>query len=478
MRTSSLLAGLFALLIVGGVAFGAGYFVAKTEFESAPKTEPVVAKDDTLDKPVFDEGPLQAPDKNAANTEATTDIQPKVAGTDPDQPATTTNEQPADDLPKPADTSVEAQPKPGVPTTEDLEAAEVGNALEEIKKKLGDLKDIDTIDPESFEEMLNGPKVDFSATVSGQVVDASGVPVAGAEVRATFSEDYTSEDAGNSVRFVTSIGDSNSGSVIATTDGGGYFTAEINRKISEKARLSAGLTANADGYAESKKNSATLKNGETKEGIKLVLRGAGGVTGRVVDSSGRGVEGVTVGLNSAGGNSFGDNIEFNYGGSSKYSAKTDVGGNFNIEGVPEGRYKFKLSGSGYRQVSGPTEVDVKTGLIERAATDFQVAVTSSVRIAFIDVDGKPIQGWANVKFLDDSGKTVKQLNGPVKADGVFEQNDPPAGTFSVEIKLWGYKTHKVNATLLDGQRFDFGTITLERDENASGGSTVIIPDDE
>lgn len=478
MRTSSLLAGLFALLIVGGVAFSAGYFVAKTEFESAPKTEPVVAKDDAFDTPVLDQGPLKAPDKDSTNTKTKDEPQPKVGGTDADQPTATATDQPTDNLPKPADTSVDAQPEPGVPTAKDLKKAELGNALEEIKKKLGDLKDLDTIDSETFEEMLNGPKVDFSATVSGQVVDGSGVPVAGAEVRATFSEDYTSDDEGRSMRFVTSIGDGNAGTVIATTDGGGYFTADINRKISEKARLNAGLTANADSYAESKKNSVTLKNGETKEGIKLILRGAGGITGRVVDSTGRGVEGVTVGLNSAGGNVFGDNVEINFGGSSKYSAKTDVGGNFSIEGVPEGRYKFKLSGSGYRQVSGPTEADVKTGLIERAATDFQVAVTSSIRIAFTDAEGKSIQGWANVKFLDDSGKSVKQLNGPVKEDGVFEQNDPPAGTFSVEIKLWGYKTHRVNATLTESQRFDFGTITLEKDENASGGSTVIIPDDE
>lgn len=478
MRTSTLLGAFLALVVVGGVSFGAGYFMAKEEFQGAPRSEPVVAQDDSDKRPTLDDSaPLEATGKSGANPdEAGEQPQPKL-NAKPEGETKPTIEQPEGADVNAVNDAVEAQPKETTPAKR-TEADEIAEALGGLKKKLGDLKDLEKMRPEDIEEMINGPKVDFSATVAGQVLDGVGVPIAGAEIHASFSENYTSEGEGRSVRFVTSIGDGG-GEVIATTDGGGYFTATINRKVSEKAGLNAALTATADGYAESKKNTVALKNGDNKEGIKLELRGAGGVTGRVVDASGRGVEGVSVGLNSAGGSFYGgDSIDIDFGGGSKYSAKTDVGGNFNIEGVPEGRYKFKLSGAGYRQVAGPTEVDVKSGLVESAATEFQVAITSSISASFTNADAAPVRGWATVSFKDDSGKTVKQLQGSLTDTGGFAQNDPPIGTFQVEIRVWGYKPYRVQATLTEGQRYDFGTITLEADEKSETPGVYFPGEDE
>ena len=86
MKSSTLLAGLFALLIVGGACFGAGYFVAKEQFSGAHTTQPVVARGDGLDQPALDDGtPLKAPDKKESpdedkpdKAENTGDVTPKT----------------------------------------------------------------------------------------------------------------------------------------------------------------------------------------------------------------------------------------------------------------------------------------------------------------------------------------------------------------------------------------------------------------
>lgn len=458
MRSSTLLAGLFALLIVAGVSFGAGYYVAKASGDHAPQSRPIASLDTSLDKPTEEGSPLpmQQPERreesaSAGNPTAESApgdvvVKPSPTGLDPDH-------QPGGEQPDPALPSVTPGP------SDDRAAA--------LKDMADRLRDAGLPDPDSYETIFNGSKTEFTATLGGQVMDAMGMPVAGASVHANFSENYSSDEGGRTVRLVMAVGEEK-GSVIATTDGGGYWTATVNRKVSEKASLNVSLVAGAQGYADSKKETVTLKNEDKRDNIKLTLRGAGSVSGRVVNAHGMGVEGVTVSLRSGGGDMFGgDNIEIDFGGSGagKHSAVTDGAGEFQIEGVPEGRYKFKLTGAGYRQISGPTEIDVKSGQAHRAPTDFQVETTASVSAKFVGADGKPVRGFATFIIKDGEGKVVKRLNGSVNESGVFERNDPPIGNFQVEILVHGFKTQTVQATFLEGQRYDFGTLTLEKDDN-------------
>ncbi|MCZ7606524.1 MAG: carboxypeptidase regulatory-like domain-containing protein [Planctomycetota bacterium] len=468
MKGSTLLAGLLALLIACGISFGAGYYVAK-EQAAAPASRPVSVADASLDeKPAPEVKPLETPARETSGvTPPAPELPPATTEKVPPKATTETGETPAKYQPK-VEAEQNTQPgqaKPAVPK-------ELEDELKELKDKLKDLK-LDEV--EDFESIFNGPKVDFSATISGQVVDSAGVPVAGARVHASFSENYSSDGEGRRIAFVRSSDEGESGEPIATTDGAGFFMAAINRKVSEKASLQVSLTANADGYAESKKDSFSLKNGDARENIKLTLRGAGSVSGRVVDANGMGVAGVTVSLNTAGGDFMGgDNIEIDFGGrGGKHTATTDGAGEFLISGVPEGRYKFRLKGAGYRQVSGPTEIDVKSGESARAPADFQVAITASMAVKFTDAAGSPVQGWVSVKLIGEGGKVARRMNGPIGKDGLFEQNDPPAGSYEVEFQVWGYKKQTVRANFTEGQRYDFGAITLEPDE--SGGGSIILP---
>lgn len=475
MRSSTLLAGLFALVIVAGVSFGAGYYVAKDGGDDSPQSRPIAALDSDTDKPLDEGDPLESPEPDAPEPEVQPDVQPDVTP----KPDSTPNA-PADpayvEATAPNDNSNPSATRP------DETPAELKDALDGVKglKDLADkLKEAGLEDPENFENIFNGPKVDFTATLGGQVMDAMGVPVVGASVHANFSENYSSDDGGRSVRLVMAVGEEK-GSVIATTDGGGYWTATVNRKVSEKASLNVSLVGSAQGYADSKKETVTVKNEDNKDGIKLTLRGAGSVSGRVVNGNGMGIEGVTVSLRSGGNSMFGgDEIEIDFGGSGgKHSAVTDGAGEFLIEGVPEGRYKFKLSGTGYRQISGPTEIDVKSGQAHRAPADFQVAVTGSLVAKFTDIEGKPVRGWATLTIKDGSGKTVKRLSGSIDENGVFEKNDPAVGNYQVEIRVYGYKVQTVQANFTEGQRYDFGTLVLEKDESDSGSGGIWIPEDE
>jgi protocatechuate 3,4-dioxygenase beta subunit len=465
MKSSTLLAGLLALLIACGVSFGAGYYLAKSQGTDSPTPKTLVS-DTGETAPSLDTHPLDTPNNKPATTEEpatqpeTPEVTTKPAGDI--QPAVNANKTSGDK------TGVTPPPVEGEPTPKDLR--------DQIKDLEAKLKDLPAVDPDEFETLFNGPQVDFTATISGQVVDQAGTPVAGASVNASYSENYTSGDTGaRRVSFVMASGESK-GTPIATTDSTGSFSATITRKISERANLQVSMTGTADGFAESEKTTFTLKNGDDKQGVKLALRGAGSVSGRVIDASGRGVSGVNVGLNTAGNGSFyGDTLELGFGsGSSKYSGTTDGAGEFIIEGVAEGRYKFRLTGAGYRQISGPTEIDIKAGEAQRAPADFQVAVTASVAVKFINAAGSGVAGWVTLSFKDDSGKVVKRIQGQIGSDGTFEKNDPPAGTFSVEITAWGFKPQTVAATIIEGQRYDFGTITLEPSED-EGGTSIILP---
>jgi hypothetical protein len=466
MKSSTLLAGLLALLIACGVSFGAGYYLARSQSADSPTPKTLIS-DTGVAELNLDAQPLDAPEKKPEVSDETTsdvdspEVTPKPSG----------SPEPVVDAGKPTSEKPTPEVRPN--------AADTPKKLEDEIKGLKDkIRDLETATPEDFEDIFNGPQVDFSATVSGQVVDQAGTAVAGASVRASYSENYSSGE-GARVSFVMARGEGK-GEVIATTDASGFFSATITRKIGEKSSLQVSLTGTADSFAESEKTTFALKNGDDKQGIKLALRGAGSVSGRVIDANGRGVSGVKVGLNTAGnGGFYGETVELDFGGggSSKYSATTDGSGEFNIEGIAEGRYKFRLTGAGYRQISGPTEIDVKAGESLRAPADFQVAVTASVAAKFINAQGGAVPGWVTLAFKDSSGKITKRLSGQINSDGLFEKNDPPAGNFDVEIAVWGFKPQTVTANIAEGQRYDFGTITLEPADEGEGTS-IILPGDE
>jgi Carboxypeptidase regulatory-like domain len=334
---------------------------------------------------------------------------------------------------------------------------------EKIKNELDDLGEL------GLDDMLS-KRVDFNVSVSGSVTDSKGNPVAGAEVFADINERFGSEDSVMMVNF------NDSGEKFATTDGGGNFSGTVKGQAGEKSQVTLVLRAKAKGYAESKKVNVDAKNGDTKTDVKLTLQGAGSVRGRVVDQSGLGVAGVTVSLSSQRGNSgmdFGGEIVV-MGGPGKNAAITDTTGAYQIDDVAEGSYAIALKAPGYREKSGPRNVDVKPDSISQLDSDFVLAATTCLRAKLIGADGKALTGWATIELTPAAGGTVQRLNAVVGQDGSLVLNDPPVGDFSVVVKLWGYfDSASTVQVFAQDQTTDLGTLTLTPNPDAGKGARKI-----
>ncbi|MBX3474485.1 MAG: carboxypeptidase regulatory-like domain-containing protein [Planctomycetes bacterium] len=477
MRSSALPTLALALLMLAAGAFGTWFMLSQdAEAPRAPKDNPAAAAA---------EAPRPTPLPEAPMVRAS---EPAEATVSPDgaNPAKAVTEGPVakpELKPQPGRVTLPARPDGTQPMPE---------LPEEMRKKLAELEGklkeggIRLPNPDGMEDWADpfgGNKVDFSATVRGTVVDTAGAPIAGAKVYAEYSETIESGDGENRRVAIaimrSSDGDNPKGTPIATTDAAGSFEAVIQRKLGERASLTASLTASAEGFANSKASRIALKNGETKEGVKLSVRGAGSISGRVVDAGGRGIEGVkvTLGTNDGSFAMMGDE-EIDLTGRSSTEAVTDSGGNFTATGLAEGRYKPRLRAAGWRQVSGPTEVTVKAGVDTRCPADFVVAAAAALKMTFVDAAGKPVRGWVSLRFKD--GETqVKNMSGSINAEGAASFNDPPVGTFTVQVRVMGYAPHTVAVTVVEGQVFDMGTLTLQPSANESDEipPDVIFPGD-
>jgi protocatechuate 3,4-dioxygenase beta subunit len=374
--------------------------------------------------------------------------------------------------PKPAG-STEAAPapasslaKPGATPeglAEQARAEAAKKEAENLKKEIDDLGDL------GLEDML-AKRVEFSVNVSGTVNDSKGNPVAGADVYADINERLGNENNVMMVNF------NDSGEKFATSDGGGNFSGTVKGQAGEKSQVTLVLRAKAKGYAESKKVNVDAKNGDTKTDVKLSLQGAGSVRGRVVDQSGAGVSGVTVSLTSQRGNNgmeFGGEIVA-FGGPGKNAAVTDSTGAYLIEDVAEGSYAIALKAPGFREKSGPRNVDVKPDQVSQLDSDFVLAETTCLRAKLIGEDGKALSGWANVELTPVSGTGVQRLNAAVGADGSLVINDPPVGDFNVVVKLWGYfDSAKIFQSFTLDLTSDLGILTLTPNPEAGKGTKRI-----
>jgi len=474
MRSSALPTLALAILMLAAGSFGTWYFLSQqepsprapiaAEKDPAKAEAPAPTADPTTDKPL-----VRSPYETPAAPAKETPLAPKAGPTTPTA--------------KPEGGKVEATP--GSTPEHQPTPEELADLARKLQDKLGEGRIAlpgAQGEGKALQDILNGPKVEFVANISGTVTDAGGSPVAGARIHGSFSEEISSSGDGRQVRMALAIGDGgmNKGAPLATTGADGSFSAEIRRQVAEGANLGIRLTAAADDFGDSKSERVVLKNGDTKDGIKLALRGAGSVAGKVVDGTGRGVQGVKVTLGSGeGGFVIMDGGDMPEMGGSGQSGTSDVDGTFTIKGVPEGRYKPRLRATGWRQISGPTEVTVKAGTENRFPADFVVAAAAGLKARLVDAQGAPIHSFASVEFKEGD-KVVKRMNANLGADGALALNDVPLGALVVVIKLYGFGPVTTNTTLADGQVTDLGSLTAEKTPGGEGeddGIDIIMPGD-
>ena len=305
---------------------------------------------------------------------------------------------------------------------------------------------------------------DFEATFSGTVVDAYGNPVAGAQVvgSLTVTGEATKIDLKSSRLYIH--GDYQR--TFATTDAAGAFKATVSRKVLKgTTSVKITLVARAKAHADGESTSFTLENGQELTGRNLRLRAAGSVRGRVVDASGIAMKGARVSLYAASSGRGGRG----YWRGNKH-AITDASGEFQVKGLTPGRYRLSLYAPGFRQKSGPTEVEVQAGAETVLATDFVVAVAAAVKVRVTDESGKSLTGYVQVRVYNDAGKRIRILTGQLDGSGNALCAGVPIGGYHFEVYLPGYKPgSKTFATVTADSHTDLGTFALAHEVSSLRG---------
>ncbi|MHC4841704.1 MAG: carboxypeptidase-like regulatory domain-containing protein, partial [Planctomycetota bacterium] len=406
MKATTFLALVFGVMLGVAGTFAGLYATGAFEVEdSSPRVAQQKSSDDSSESVGDSDVAIEKPEitpETGGNSASTNESASHKAETDPSKPDS------AEGSVATEETSETNEGDTGsVSDVASNKDADIDAVKEALKEALGGLGG-ELPEGVELEDLLGGPKVELRASVSGTVVDGSGAPMAGAKIYADYSEEASS-NGGMSISIVGYANDNDSGTLIATTDGSGNWQADVSRKVAEKAKLRVMLTAKSEGFAESKTQTVTVKNGDAKQGIKLTLRGAGSLNGYVRDERGGGVEGVSVSLQKSLSNGFGTFVSFGSGG--KYSAKTDASGFYRIENIPEGSYSLRLKALGVREVSGPKEVTIKVGVETSAPAEFVVAQTTALKLRVVDEDGKPVRSYVTVTVEGEGGKALKTLSG-------------------------------------------------------------------
>lgn len=221
------------------------------------------------------------------------------------------------------------------------------------------------------------------ATVSGMVTDEQDNPVAGATVIAILAPHGGSEKAASTRRTEKS-----------GPDGTFTFSDVPAREIS--------LVAAKPPLVRSAEELVTLRPGETKGGVRLVLRSAKELSGRVVDGDGKPVAGAQVVADSKVGR------ENNYG-----FATTGSDGRFSIRNLSDAPVDVAAKREGYLTAR---QAGVKPG-----TTDLELVLRQAAEVLFI---GTVVEAGTFKPVEDFTVRTVGK--------GKVERKDLAPNQFSLE----------------------------------------------
>ncbi len=286
-------------------------------------------------------------------------------------------------------------------------------------------------------ELARGPRI------LGEVVDASGRGVAGAEVIATPNDDSLRDEA-----------------CVARTDAAGAFAVRLWQP-------GAYLHARAPGWAPSRMVGRIADvHGATP--VRLVLGATPGVVRGVVTAAGQPLAAARIEVSVRADDLPGtpDPTDATYGSATALpcvSTSTDENGAFVAHGIPAGRGSVRVTAAGWAPATAAF------ALAAGAETTLRIELTPGAVLAgVVRRDGRPLAGVRiTVRGAADAAGTAWWRATATDADGAFSLDALPAGRCSATAGLADSRLHREQLMLVAGER---AVWDLELDaESARGG---------
>lgn len=302
------------------------------------------------------------------------------------------------------------------------------------------------------------PETTLAVTISGRVVDTSGLGVANAIVMAWY-------------RFLDAEGNDQQRQIpmrVGNSGPGGHYTAVIQARVHEGTQtFDAALSARASALASTiPVQVAGLTSGEQRRGVDLTVVGGGTVSGRVVDQHGAPVSGAMVfGTPDAPlgkppalppgtlGKPIGD------------SAKTGPDGRYLLKNMPPGPWLIRASGL-HHPFGTSAIVKVEPGKDPKAA-NIVLRTGSGAKLRLLTATGMPIHRDANGKLvrvdvhltMRDGWKTFRVAE--PDEQGKITLASMLLTTVEIRIEAQGYDAPApIKLNLIAGQTIDLGELRL------------------
>jgi len=270
--------------------------------------------------------------------------------------------------------------------------------------------------------------------LEGRILDVSGSPIAGAQVRAVLSGEVPLEGEMASLRLLLA---SAGGSIAYTNSAGRFRIPSLEPGLHR-------LEVTALGYAKKKVESVAV--GEATPALDLVLEAGGSISGRVVDLDGAPLAGIEVLAFFAEEPVMPfENVDLAAMAAGRELARTDRQGVFTLTHLPETAFSVVARASGFQLARAD---DVRPG---DAVPDLVLIQNGSVFGRVLEAETDLAVGHFTVHLGRElaegerppeggSARIERTFQGALES-GVFHIEDVPAGRYEVRVSSAGHKRY-------------------------------------
>lgn len=269
--------------------------------------------------------------------------------------------------------------------------------------------------------------LEAAGSVSGTITDHTGAPLPGVSIRG-----YATSPLNSAANFASATTGSDGSYILRGVPGQVFL--EANAAASGINAASAWWTGSGGQFGPAKARPLAVAPGATVSGINMQLAQGGSISGKITDSVGNGLSGMSV---VAG-------VETDCSMAQAASVGTDANGVYTLVGVPTGKAHVRASGGNHvprwKGATGSTASYQDSQAIPVVAgqgvsgIDVALPLGGGISGSVTGPDGKPLYGVI-VSSADQACSTTTQSFGATAVsfvDGSFTISGVPVGTAYVQ----------------------------------------------